>query len=200
MHNPAPVDHPVHDLIQRRWSPRVFSDRPVEAATLLTVLEAARWAPSSYNEQPWSFIVAAREHPEDFERLLACLAPGNQSWARHAPVLMLSVAALAFARNGKPNRHALHDVGLASAQLALQATALGLAVHFMAGFDGALARQAFAIPDGFEPGAASALGYAEKIDDLPEDARQMALAPRQRKPLRDLVFSPTWGEAAALLS
>ncbi len=200
MHNPAPVDHPVHELIQRRWSPRVFSDRPVEAATLLTVLEAARWAPSSYNEQPWSLIVATREAPEDFERLLACLTPGNQSWARHAPVLMLSVAKLAFARTGKPNRHALHDVGLASAQLALQATALGLAVHFMAGFDGALARQAFAIPDGFEPGAAAALGYHAKIDDLPDEARQKALAPRRRKPLQEFVFSRTWGEPAALLS
>ncbi len=197
MHNPAPVDHPVHELIQRRWSPRVFSDRPVEAATLLTVLEAARWAPSSFNEQPWSLIVATRETPEHFERLLACLTPGNQSWARHAPVLMLSVAKLAFERNGKPNRHALHDVGLASAQLALQATALGLAVHFMAGFDGALARETFGIPDGFEPGAAAALGYSEEIDRLSDEARERELAPRRRKPLEDFVFSQRWGEPAA---
>ena len=112
---------------------------------------------------------------------------------------MLSVAKLAFARNGKPNRHALHDVGLASAQLALQATALGLAVHFMAGFDGASARKAFAIPDGFEPGAAAALGYHAKIDDLPDEAREKALAPRRRKPLGDFVFSRTWGEPAALV-
>ncbi len=200
MHNPAPVDHPVHDLIQRRWSPRVFSSRPVDAPTLLTILEAARWAPSSFNEQPWSLIVATRDKPEDFERLLACLTPGNQSWARHAPVLLLSVAKLAFARNGRPNRHALHDIGLASAQLALQATALGLAVHFMAGFDGASAREAFQIPDGFEPGAAAAIGYAEKIDRLPDEAREKALAPRRRKPLKEFVFSRKWGEPAALLT
>jgi len=200
MHNPAPVDHPVHDLIRHRWSPRAFSSRAVDGETLRVVLEAARWAPSSYNEQPWSWIVVTGEQPDDFARLLACLAPGNQAWARHAPVLMLSVAKLAFDRNGKPNRHALHDTGLASAQLAVQATAMGLAVHFMAGFDGAKARRAFAIPQGFEPGAAAALGYPQPLERLSEEGRAQEPAPRQRKPLRDFVFSRTWGEPAAFVS
>src|SRR5918992_2742873 len=101
------VAHPVHDLIRRRWSPRAFSDRPVEREKLLSVLEAARWAPSSFNAQPWSFLVATKEDPAEFERMLSCLVPGNQSWAKAGPVLMISVANTHFEHNGKPNRHAL---------------------------------------------------------------------------------------------
>ncbi len=119
MENLAALDHPVHSLIERRWSPYAFADKPVDPADLHSLLEAARWAPSSFNEQPWRFIVATRDDPEIFQRLLDCLAPANQEWAGKVPVLMLSVAALRFAKNGKPNRHALHDVGLASAMLAL---------------------------------------------------------------------------------
>ena len=125
--------HPIHDLLRRRWSPRAFADRPVEREKLQSVLEAARWAPSSNNEQPWHYLVATREEPEEFARLLACLVEKNQSWAKHAPVLMLSVASTVFTRNGKPNRHALHDTGQAVAGLTVQATALGLYVHQMAG-------------------------------------------------------------------
>ncbi|MCZ6839743.1 MAG: nitroreductase family protein, partial [Alphaproteobacteria bacterium] len=157
---------PLHDLVARRWSPRVFADRPVPEAALHSVLEAARWAPSCFNEQPWRLIVATRDNAEDYQRLLACLVPGNQGWAKSAPVLMITVAAMAFERNGKANRHAYHDVGLASAQLALQATGLGLAAHFMAGFDADAVRATFAVPEGFEPVAAVALGYAEERDAL----------------------------------
>src|SRR5215208_4639816 len=104
--------HPIHDLLRRRWSPRAFADRPVEREKLLSVMEAARWAPSSFNEQPWSFLVATKDRPDEHARMLECLAEKNQTWAKAAPVLMISVASLHFARNGKPNRHALHDVGL----------------------------------------------------------------------------------------
>ena len=145
MENPAALDNQVHALIERRWSPYAFADKPVDPTDLHSLLEAARWAPSSYNEQPWRFIVATRDNPETYQRLLDCLVPANQEWAGKAPVLMLSVAALNFAKNGKPNRHALHDVGLASAMLAIEATDLGLAAHFMAGFDGNKARESFAI-------------------------------------------------------
>src|SRR5829696_1208912 len=126
--------HPVHDLVRRRWSPRAFSSRAVERETLLSVLEAARWAPSSFNAQPWSFLVATQEDPAGFERMLNCLVPQNQAWAKAAPVLMIAVAKTHFEHNGKPNRHALYDTGQAVAFLTLQATALDLYVHQMAGF------------------------------------------------------------------
>ena len=131
MENLATLDYPVHSLIEQRWSPRVFADKPVDLTDLASLLEASRWAPSSFDEQPWRFIVATKDDPALFQRLLDCLVPANQEWAGKVPVLMLSVASLSFARNGKPNRHASHDVGLASATLALQATNIGLAVHFM---------------------------------------------------------------------
>ncbi len=200
MHRPAPVDHPVHELIRERWSPRVFADRPVDADTVRTVLEAARWAPSCFNEQPWAFMVATRDEADAFEALLECLSTGNQTWAQTAPVLMLSVAKLAFTHNDKPNRHAFHDVGLASDQMALQATALGLGLHMMAGFDKERAREALAIPEGFEPVAAIALGYPEKLEAMGEEQRERAQKPRERKPLGEFVYAGRWGNRAALVA
>src|SRR5262245_29146922 len=124
----ATTDHPVHELIAARWSPYAFSDRPVARADLLSLFEAARWAASSYNEQPWSYLVATREDPEEFARALSCLVEGNQAWAKAAPVLALACTSLKFARDGRPNAAAIHDLGLASANLVLEATARGLAV------------------------------------------------------------------------
>src|SRR5207247_9166076 len=123
----------IHDLLRRRWSPRAFSDRRVEPDKLRSLGEAARWSPSSYNEQPWSFIVGTKEDEAEYARLLSCLVEGNIEWAQHAPVLMVSVARLSFEEDGKPNRHAFHDVGQAVANLIVQATALGLVVHQLAG-------------------------------------------------------------------
>jgi nitroreductase len=131
----ADNQYPIHDLLRQRWSPIAFSEQQVEQELLRSVLEAARWAASSYNEQPWSFIVATSDNQEEFNRLLSCLAEGNQIWAQNAPVLMISVAKLSFERNGVENRHAFHDVGAALANLAIQATANGLFIHQMAGFD-----------------------------------------------------------------
>jgi nitroreductase len=173
----------VHELIRQRRSPRVFQDRAVPREILVSLFEAARWAASSFNEQPWRFLVTTREDPEEHARLLDCLSPKNQEWARYAPVLMLSVASTRFARNDRPNRHAFHDVGLAVSQLTLQATSLGLAVHQMAGFDADRSRAAYAIPEGFDPVAAIALGYP--AEEPPKD--------RSRRPLEDLVFRGTWG-------
>lgn len=198
----ADSKHPIHDLLRRRWSPRVFSDHAVEPEKLRSLLEAARWAPSSYNEQPWSFFVATKENPVEYERLLSCLVEGNQRWAKRAGVLMLSVAKLHFERppgRGTPNRHAFHDVGLAVENLVVQATALGLVVHQMAGFHLEKARELFRIPEGYEPVAAIALGYAGDPATLPEPLRERELAPRTRKPLEEFVFTGQWGQTSPLV-
>ncbi len=195
----AATRYPIHPLLQQRWSPRAFSDRIVEKEKLLALLEAARWAPSSFNAQPWVFIVATKDKPVDYERLLRCLVDGNIQWAQQAPLLMLSVAKLHFDHNGKPNRHALHDVGLAASNLIIQASALGLYVHQMAGFHLDRAREAFQIPDSAEPVAAMAVGYLGDPGQLAEELRDKESAPRTRKPLSDFVFSGTWKQPSPWL-
>lgn len=200
MEKPADAQYPILDLLRRRWSPRAFADRLVEPEKLRGLLEAARWAPSSYNEQPWSFLVATKDDPENFQRLLSCLVEGNQAWAQFAPVLMISVARLNFAQNGQPNRHAFHDVGLAAENLVIQAMALDLMVHQMAGFYPDKAREVFRIPPGYEPVAAIAVGYPGEPDRLPEKLRQRELAPRTRKMLREFVFGGEWGRPAGMVA
>jgi nitroreductase len=200
MEKPAPTEHPIEELIRRRWSPRAFSDRPVEPEKLRSLFEAARWAPSSFNEQPWSFIVATKDKPEEYAQLLSCLVEKNQQWAQLAPVLMVSVAKLNFEKNGKPNRHAFHDVGLAMGTMLVEATALGLFVHQMAGFSVDKAREGFAVPEGFEPVAAVAIGYAADPEVLPEAFREQEVGPRRRKPISEFVFAGKWGESSAIVS
>jgi nitroreductase len=186
---------PIHDLIAKRRSGRSFSPNPLDAATIGSLLEAARWAASCSNEQPWNFIVTEKEKPQSGHgRLLACLVEFNIDWAQHAPLLILSVARLNFAATGKPNRHALYDVGQAAANLGLQATALGLIVHPMAGFDVEKARHEFTIPAGHEPATVIAVGYPGNPATLSDKLQKRELAPRQRKPLTDFVFSGTWGQ------
>jgi len=199
MSNPADTGHPVEDLIRRRWSPVGFAGRPVEPWKIRSVLEAARWAASSYNEQPWKFLLATRDEPEAFRRFVDCLVEGNVPWASRAPVLMLSVAGLQFARNAKPNRHALHDVGLAVGNLSLQATALDLYVHQMAGFSVDKARRNFNIPDDHEPAAMIAVGYLDDPQSVPEPLAQRDAAPRSRKPLSEFVFAARWGDPSPLV-
>ena len=190
---PADTSQPVHELIRDRWSPRVFSDRKVEVAQLGSLLEAARWAASSYNEQPWHFFVATKDQPEEYQKLLECLVEFNQGWAKTAPVLMLSVASTRFARNGKPNQHAWHDVGLATASLCLQATAMGLFCHGMAGFNASQARTVLQIPEGYEPVAAWAIGYqSDDLSGVSEDVQKQEQQPRERKPLAEWVHSGAW--------
>ena len=199
MEKRAPTEHEIDPLLARRWSPRAFSERSVEKTVLCSLFEAARWAPSCFNEQPWSFLLAGKENAAEFERLASCLSPGNH-WARRAPILALSVAALDFAGNSKPNRHAYHDVGLAVENLVIQATAMGLASHQMAGFDVEKARELFQIPARHDPVAMIALGYPADPDSLPEDLRKRELAQRSRKPIRKFVYSGHWGEGAAIIS
>jgi len=189
----AETHYPLHDFLRDRWSPIAFSDRAVEREKLGSLLEAARWAASCFNEQPWSFIVATKENPTEYDRLLSCLVEANQDWAKTAPVLMLSVAKLQFARNGQDNAHAWHDVGLAVGNLTVQASALGLFVHQMAGFDPDKARELYKIPAGQAPIAALAIGYLGSADTLSEALQQRHNAPRSRKPLSEFVYSGTWG-------
>jgi nitroreductase len=199
MQKPAPVDHPIQELMRQRWSPRAFTPQPLAPDVLLSIFEAARWAPSSANEQPWRVIVANRDDAVEFQRLLACLVPGNQRWAANAGALALTVTHLAFERNNKPNPHAWHDAGIALAHMLLEATARGIAAHPMAGFDAAVARSTYAIPDGFDPVAAVAFGHPASPDALPDDLRERELAPRTRRPLAQSVYTGRWEHTAPFI-
>lgn len=195
----AAPDHPIQNLIANRWSPYAFSDRSVSKEDLQSLFEAARWAASSYNEQPWRYIIAASQNPEEFEKLLSCLVEGNQTWAKAAPVLALGCTTLHFSRNHQPNAAAIHDLGLASATLTLEATARGLVVHQMIGIVPAKARTLYHIPEGVRPLTGLAIGYAGDLDTLPEKLRERDLAPRTRKPITEFVFGGEWGMAAEIL-
>jgi nitroreductase len=197
MEKPATGDHPMHEIIARRWSPRAFDGRPVPAAALRSMFEAARWASSSFNEQPWRFIVARRDEPAEFERALSCLVEFNRTWAARAAALILTSYRTSFTRNGKPNACALHDLGQAAAHLALQATALGLAVHQMAGILPERVRELYAVPAGFQTVTAIALGYAGRPEDLPQDLRSDELEPRSRDPQERFVFGGAWDRPAS---
>jgi len=190
-------ENPIHPLIAGRRSIRAFASTPVEPETLASLLEAARWAPSSMNEQPWSFIVATKANKSDFGRLLGCLVEFNVQWAQHAPVLLLSVAKLTFESTGELNRHAFHDVGQAIANLTFQATGSGLVVHQIAGFDVEKARREFSIPQDYEPVTAAAIGYPGNLAELPEKLRKKDASPRNRKSLGDIVFEGGWGHSAS---
>lgn len=183
----------IHPLLRERWSPRAFAPRAVEREKLVKLFEAARGAPSSNNAQPWSFVVTTRENTAEHLRLVSILAAGNAQWAHQAPVLVLSVAKLDFDHKGRPNRHAFYDLGQAVANLTVEATALGLVVHQMAGFDVEQARTAFGLPAGQEPVTVFAIGYRGDPETLPEPFRARERAPRTRKPLEQMVFSGTWG-------
>lgn len=179
--------------LRERWSPRAFSDKPVSSEQLQTLFEAARWAPSSMNEQPWRFIYASKSDDQQaYDKLFECLMEGNQIWAKHAPVLFVSVAKSDYEQSGKPNKHAWHDVGLATGNLLAQATTIGLHVHLMGGFHASKAKELLHIPAGFEPVAMGALGYIGEPDMLPEHLKERELAPRKRKPLKDIAFKNTW--------
>ncbi|HEY3968255.1 MAG TPA: nitroreductase family protein [Planctomycetaceae bacterium] len=199
MSRKAQTDHPVHELIAARWSPYAFSDRPVAVETLRSLFEAARWAASSYNEQPWSYLVASKEDAAGYEKVLSCLVEGNQAWAKFAPVLAIGCTSLKFSRNGNPNAAALHDLGQASAYLALEATALGLEVHQMIGILPDRAREVFQVPEGVQPLTGLAIGYLGDPKSLPEQLGSRDAAPRKRKPLAEFVFSGRWGTTAAIV-
>jgi nitroreductase len=200
MQKPAITGAPIHELIRNRWSPRAFAERPVAPEVLQSLFEAARWAPSSNNEQPWAYLVATKGDAENFAKMVSILVEFNAGWAQHAPVLALSVVHLKTQREGRPNRVALHDVGSASAQLTFEANTRGLLVHQMAGFDGQKARQVFAIPEDWEPVAAMAIGYPGDPQSLPDKLQERELAPRSRKPLAEFVMTGVWGHTAPFVN
>ena len=193
-------DYPVLPVIRERWSPRAFADTPVEREKLQSLFEALRWAASSYNEQPWRLVVAMKDQqPDRVAQVLGCLNEANQAWAKSAPVLMLTFVSESFERNGKPNRVCEHDLGLAMGNLCTQATALGLAVHQMAGVDLDKAASTFGCPAGFRPMTAAAVGYEGDPASLPESwMRDAETAPRTRLAFDDFVFGDAWGDASGV--
>lgn len=191
---PAPAEHPIHELISERWSPRAFADRPVEAEKLHSLFEAARWAASTANLQPWNFIFATKEHPEDHARIVETLTENNAKWAQAAPVLMVAVARL-YDFAGKEH-NSLYDLGMAVGNMVTQAVSLGLVTHQMGGFVSDKARELLNIPEGYVPVAVIALGYPGSPDTLHPVLRERELAPRSRKTLNEFVFEGHWQQPA----
>ena len=191
-----PTQRPVLDAIQNRFSPYRFEPREVEDDKILTCLEAARWSASSFNDQPWSWIVARRQDTTHFETMVGCLMEANQDWARHAGVLIITVNRTTFRRNNSPNRVAIYDLGQASAHLALQATQLGLQVHQMGGINLSRTRQEYQIPEDHQPQTAIAIGYPNLSHPVQEEAKSLQareLRARQRMSLAEQTFVGKWG-------
>lgn len=188
---------PIHELLARRWSPRAFNaSKPVAREQILALVEAARWAPSCYGDEPWRFLVWDRHRDEaTWRRAFDCLGESNQKWVINAPLLLAAVASGAFDHNGKPNRWAQYDTGAAGLSLCLQACALGLAAHQMGGFDAERLQREFAIPEGYTSMAMIAVGYRANPDVLEDDYRERELAPRRRKPLETRFFEGGWGNS-----
>jgi len=199
MEKPAKTDHPIHDLLSKRWSPRAFAPKPIEPAKLKSLFEAARWAPSSYNEQPWAFLVATKDQPAEFAKLLQCLIEFNQGWAKEAYLLIIAVGHLNFEKNAKPNRHHFHDIGLAMANFSVQATADGLSVHQMAGILPDKVRELYALPADWDAITGTAVGYAGDPATLNEQLREREMEERTRKPAASFVFTGAWGKASPIV-
>jgi len=196
----ADTSTPIDGLLARRWSPRAYdAKREVTRAQLASLLEAARWAPSCNGDQPTRYLIwERRRDPQGWQAAFDCLSDNNRKWVKNVPLLMLSCAGSVFAHNGKSNRYGPHDTGAASLSLALQGTALGLAVHQMGGYDAAKAREAFGIPEEYSPMAMIAIGYQAPADVLDEEMKAKELKARSRKPLGELFFEGGWGKAVKL--
>ena len=197
MKKPATTQAPVHDIIANRWSPRAYdASKPVSQAQIISMLEAARWAPSCFGDEPWRFIVWDKnKDAAAWEKAFDCIVQGNQGWAKDAPVFVLICAGTLFEQNQKPNRWGAYDTGAAAVSLSLQATSMGLVTHQMGGFDGEKTRAAFNIPEQFEMMSMMAVGYIADVDAMPEEAKERTLAPRKRKPLGELFYEGVWNQS-----
>lgn len=184
--------HILNEIFKRRYSPRSFDDKLVDEPELMSIFEAAKWAASSRNEQPWRFIYATKDNKKDYNRLLSCLSDWNQVWVKTAPVIIMTVAKTQFSHNNKENRHAWHDIGLAVGNMSLQATELGLFLHQMAGFSKTKAIETLNIPEGYEPVTMIALGYEGNPEKLPVEYDVLTGNDRKRKDLKDIVFKGTF--------
>ena len=193
---PAAPAHPIHELIRERWSPRSFDPtRELEESTLRALFEAARWAPSAMNDQPWHFLVATRREAPEFAAALACLYEKNQRWAQDASALVFALTRPRFAASGDDNPHAWYDVGQAVAFLTLEAQARGISLHQIGGFDSTRVHEAFGVPLDHQPVVALALGYTAPAERLEEPLRARELAPRSRRAQNEFVFSARWAKA-----
>lgn len=194
MQKPAITQAPIHDIIANRWSPRAYdANKAVSPTQIISLLEAARWAPSCFGDEPWRFIVWDKnQDAAAWEKAFDCIVPGNQTWAKDAPVLILICADTLFSHNQKTNRWANYDTGAAAVSLCLQATSMGLATHQMGGFDGDKTRAAFGIPEQIEMMSMLAVGYAADADTLSDELKERELAPRKRRPLGELFYDGVW--------
>jgi nitroreductase len=194
MQKPAITQVQIAELIANRWSPRAFdASKPVSQEQILALLEAARWAPSCFGDQPWRFIVWNKSTDEKaWQQAFDCVVPNNQTWVKASPVLILVCADTLFGHNQTPNRWAQYDTGAAAENLCLQASSMGLAVHQMGGFNADLTREKFNIPAQFTPMAMLAIGYEGDANDLPDDLKARELAERKRKPIGELFFDGVW--------
>ena len=192
---PAHTQTPIHELIAQRWSGRAYDpNKSVSHEQLLAIIEAARWAPSCFGDEPWRYIIWDKHSDkQSWQRAFDCLAPGNQEWVVDAPVLMLASADSEFQKNGKPNRWGQHDTGAASENLCLQATALGLMAHQMGGFDSDKIRGEFMIPERFTPMAMITIGYQLDQAALQGEIKEREMAPRERQALASRFFAGAWG-------
>ncbi len=193
MKKPVISKYKINSLATYRWSPRAFSDRPVEIEKLRRILAAARWSPSAFNEQPWRFIVGIKGK-KSYDKILESLDEWNQKWAENATVLILNLAKKTFTRNGKPNATHKYDLGQAVAYLSLEAMNQGVYSHQMSGFSQEKAIHLFKIPDDFQPVSVTAFGYYGNPELLPEDMYKSEIAGRKRMPIDNLVFEGIFGE------
>lgn len=191
---PAITSEPIHELLASRWSPRAFDpEQAVTREQITAMLEAARWAPSCFGDEPWRFIVLDRSRdPDNWRRGFECLAEGNRKWAYNAPVLFAALADSRFRARDRANRWAQYDTGSASMSLVLQAVALGLNAHQMGGFDAERLSATFGVPERFTPMAVIAVGFPGAPQDLPEEFQERELAERNRRPLEEIAFSGRW--------
>lgn len=189
----AQTSEALNENIMKRWSPRAFRDKPVDEAILIKLFEAARWAASSFNEQPWRFVLGQKtDGNETYNKILETLVEFNQNWAQHAPVLVLVCAKNRFSHNDTPNKHCFYDAGQAVTTMALQGMEEGLYMHQMAGFDADSARKAFKVPSAYDPITVLAIGYRAEPDALPSDLQENEEKPRSRKPLEKILFKSEW--------
>jgi nitroreductase len=184
---PANTDYPINELIARRWSARAFSTRPVERSKLLSILESARWAPSSRNEQPWRYVIFTSDNVEKLKKAQSVLKDIND-YAKRAPILICAITKKSYSDNSNYNRLHFHDLGAANENMFLEAFNQGLIMHEMGGFDVKKAREVFNVPEDFEVGIMIAIGYQDTHYILPETLIQKAFTPRQRKPLSEIAF------------